>query len=163
MFQSFWTLDTHLRFPCGTKTYYLIWSELFKHANFWYHKLGFESSFNFLNKKSQKKWKWKKIIHFLFSSKNSTFLSFCFSQNLDKKPKNLVQVDILSRATYLIFLVSGPQDQNLGSKTNFNLSTYRSTDITDNVIVFLDFVISEGDVYFFPALFFNIFNAPLHF
>lgn len=52
-----------------------------------------------------------------------------------------------------------------GQKLIFNLSTYRSTDITDNaiVLVFLDFVISEGDVYFFPALFFKIFNASLHF
>ena len=69
-------------------------------ANFWYHKLGFESSFNFLNKKSQKIMKMEKIINFLLSSKNSAFLSFCFSQNLDKKPKSLIQLNILSRVTW---------------------------------------------------------------
>ena len=53
----------------------------------------------FFNKKSPKKMKMEKIINFLFSSKNSAFSSFCFSQNLDKTPKGLVQVNILSHVT----------------------------------------------------------------
>ena len=47
------------------------------------------------------KMKMVKIIHFLFSSKNSAFSGFCFFQNLDKKPKSLIQVNILSQVTYL--------------------------------------------------------------
>ena len=108
--------------------------------------------------------KMEKIIHFLFSSKNAAFLSFCFSQNLDEKPKSLIQVDILPGVTWY-FWFQDHKTRTWGQKLMFNSSTYRSTDITDNaiVLVFLDFVISEGDVYFFPALFFKIFNAPLHF
>ena len=61
-----------------------------KHANFWYNKLGFKSSFNFLNKKLQKKkMKMEQMIHILFSSKNSAFLSLCFSQNWQKTKKPL--------------------------------------------------------------------------
>ena len=138
MFQSFWTLDTHLRIPCSTKTYYLFrsviqtckfcncntsgitnmvlkvpsifltktrrilikcvynkrWQSRILNLSYWYINIWCLVRF------FVKKMKMVKIIHFLFSSKNSAFSGFCFLQNLDKKPKSLIQVNILSQVTW---------------------------------------------------------------